>query len=115
MQTLILAGLALSTLAAPINASLESQADDLTGGTGDWKWASDVRDDVSRFFHRAEGRQSDVTLQSAETVALADDGIAFDGVVVPFDEIAYVVEDDTLQLGSYGTHDFEQSLTVTLS
>jgi len=115
MQTLILAGLALSTLATPINASLEFQADELTAGTGDWKCACDIRNQVESFFHHAEGRQSDVTLQGAESVALTDDGIAFDGVVLEFDDVAYVVEDDALQLGRYGNAGFEQSLTVTLS
>lgn len=119
MQTLILASLALSTLATPINASLEAQADDETCGTGDWKAACDIRDEVETFFHRAEGRRSAATLQGAATVALADDGIAFDGDVVPFDRITYWPEGDTLRIGRYGEieggHGFQQSLTVTLS
>lgn len=119
MQTLMLATLALATLATPINASLERQADDETCGTGDWKAACDVRDDVGSFFHRAEGRPSAATLQGASSVALADGGIAFDGDVVAFDRVAYEVDGDTLRLGRYGATEggrgFQQSLTVTLS
>jgi hypothetical protein len=119
MQTLMLASLALATLAAPINASLDRQADDETCGTGDWKAACDMRDDVESFFHRAEGRPSAATLQGASSVALADAGIAFDGDVVAFDRVAYEVEGDTLRFGRYGQtasgYGFQQSLTVTLS
>ncbi len=119
MQNLDLASLVLSTLSAPINASLEAQADDHLCGTGDWKAACDIRNEVGSFFHRAEGRPSVATLQGASSVALADAGIAFDGDVVPFEDIGYEVEDDRLQIGRYGVkpsgYGVQQSLTVTLS